>query len=82
VKQVLLATAQLAVVTPLFTTVPNRLAVLPLLAIVALGALGTGVAMLVQYGLVAEVGPTTAQMSRTSSRSSPPQQASRSSASR
>lgn len=61
-KQVLLATAQLAVVTPLFTTVPNRLAVLPLLAIVALGALGTGVAMLVQYGLVAEVGPTTAQM--------------------
>ena len=61
-KQVLLATAQLAVVTPPFTTVPNRLAVLPLLAIVALGALGTGVAMLVQYGLVAEVGPTTAQM--------------------
>ena len=34
----------------------------PLLAVVALGALGTGVALLVQYGLVAEVGPTTAQM--------------------
>ncbi|WP_033327074.1 DMT family transporter [Streptomyces yerevanensis] len=60
--QLLLATAQLAVVTPLFTTLPDRFAVLPLLAIVALGALGTGVAMLVQYGLVAEVGPTTAQM--------------------
>ncbi|MFE9642579.1 DMT family transporter [Streptomyces sp. NPDC006365] len=60
--QLLLATAQLAVVTPLFTTLPNRFTVLPLLAIVALGALGTGVAMLVQYGLVAEVGPTTAQM--------------------
>jgi drug/metabolite transporter (DMT)-like permease len=60
--QLLLATGQLAVVTPLFTTLPNRFAVLPLLAIVALGALGTGVAMLVQYGLVAEVGPTTAQM--------------------
>lgn len=60
--QLLLATAQLAVVTPLFTTLPNRFAVLPLLAIVALGTLGTGVAMLVQYGLVAEVGPTTAQM--------------------
>ncbi|NGO48341.1 DMT family transporter [Streptomyces sp. YC419] len=60
--QLLLATAQLAVVTPLFTTLPNRFAVLPLLATVALGALGTGVAMLVQYGLVAEVGPTTAQM--------------------
>ncbi|WP_198668394.1 DMT family transporter [Streptomyces triticisoli] len=60
--QLLLATLQLAVVTPLFTSVPDRLSVVPLLAIVALGALGTGVAMLVQYGLVAEVGPTTAQM--------------------
>lgn len=60
--QLLLATLQLAVVTPVFTTLPTHVAVLPLLAIAALGALGTGVAMLVQYGLVAEVGPTTAQM--------------------
>ncbi|MFE2266724.1 DMT family transporter [Streptomyces griseosporeus] len=60
--QLLLATAQLAVVTPLFTTFPTHLSLLPLLAVVALGALGTGVAMLVQYGIVAEVGPTTAQM--------------------
>ncbi|GAA1011011.1 DMT family transporter [Streptomyces thermogriseus] len=60
--QLLLATLQLAVVTPLFTSAPDRLSVVPLLAVVTLGALGTGVAMLVQYGLVAEVGPTTAQM--------------------
>ncbi|MGV9255453.1 DMT family transporter [Streptomyces sp. NPDC003697] len=60
--QLLLATLQLAVVTPVFTDLPGRLSVLPLLAIAALGALGTGLAMLVQYGLVAEVGPTTAQM--------------------
>ncbi|MDX3582217.1 DMT family transporter [Streptomyces europaeiscabiei] len=60
--QLLLATAQLAIVTPLFTTLPSSFPVLPLLAVVALGALGTGVAMLVQYGLVSEVGPTTAQM--------------------
>ncbi|MFF4213422.1 DMT family transporter [Streptomyces sp. NPDC001796] len=60
--QLLLAMLQLAVVTPVFTTLPAHVAVLPLLAIAALGALGTGVAMLVQYGLVAEVGPTTAQM--------------------
>lgn len=59
--QLLLATLQLAVVTPLFTSAPDRLPLMPLLAVVALGALGTGVAMLVQYGLVAEVGPTTAQ---------------------
>ncbi|MFJ6833925.1 DMT family transporter [Streptomyces sp. NPDC091209] len=60
--QLLLATVQLAFVTPLFTTLPDRVAWVPLLAIAALGALGTGLAMLVQYGIVAEVGPTTAQM--------------------
>ncbi|WP_424856841.1 DMT family transporter [Streptomyces sp. SAI-170] len=60
--QLLLATLQLAVVTPLFTSLPTRFAPGPLLAIAALGALGTGLAVLVQYGLVAEVGPTTAQM--------------------
>ncbi|MDT9700421.1 DMT family transporter [Streptomyces sp. P17] len=60
--QLLLATLQLAVVTPLFTTSPTDFPLLPLLAVAALGALGTGVAVLLQYGLVAEVGPTTAQM--------------------
>lgn len=60
--QLMLATLQLAVVTPLFTGWPTRFPVPPLLAIAALGALGTGLAMLLQYGIVAEVGPTTAQM--------------------
>jgi drug/metabolite transporter (DMT)-like permease len=60
--QLLLATVQLAVVTPLFTSVPDSYPVIPLLAVVALGALGTGFAFLLQYGLVAEIGPTTAQM--------------------
>jgi drug/metabolite transporter (DMT)-like permease len=60
--QLMLATVQLSVVTPLFTAAPDRFPVVPLLAVAALGALGTGVAVLLQYGLVAEVGPTTAQM--------------------
>ncbi|MEU1477739.1 DMT family transporter [Streptomyces sp. NPDC005760] len=60
--QLLLATAQLAVVTVLFGGIPTHVAAVPLLAVAALGALGTGVAFLLQYGLVAEVGPTTAQM--------------------
>ncbi|HET9383431.1 MAG TPA: DMT family transporter [Streptomyces sp.] len=60
--QLMLATVQLSVVTPLFTAAPDRFPVLPLLAVATLGALGTGVAVLLQYGLVAEVGPTTAQM--------------------
>ncbi|MFD5448522.1 DMT family transporter [Streptomyces sp. NPDC127100] len=60
--QLLLATLQLAVVTPLFTSVPTHFPVLPVLAVAALGAVGTGLAFLIQYDLVAEVGPTTAQM--------------------
>ncbi|MEV5606337.1 EamA family transporter [Streptomyces sp. NPDC052299] len=61
-SQLFLGTVQLAIVTPLFTTVPGGFPVLPTLAVVALGALGTGLAVLLQYGLVNEVGPTTAQM--------------------
>ncbi|MET7694219.1 DMT family transporter [Streptomyces sp. NPDC005483] len=60
--QLLVATVQLAVVTWLFGGMPTHVVALPLLAVAALGALGTGVAFLLQYGLVAEVGPTTAQM--------------------
>src|SRR3954447_4912614 len=60
--QLLLATVQLAVVTPLFTSAPSHFALVALLAVAALGALGTGLAVPIQYGLVAEVGPTTAQM--------------------
>ncbi|MFF4672199.1 DMT family transporter [Streptomyces sp. NPDC001279] len=60
--QLLLGTAQLALVTPLFTSAPEGFPLLPTLAVAALGALGTGFAMLVQFGLVEEVGPTTAQM--------------------
>ncbi|MFJ8792283.1 DMT family transporter [Streptomyces sp. NPDC102462] len=60
--QLLLAAVQLAVVTPLFTSFPSRFPLVPLLAVATLGALGTGLAVLLQYGLVAEVGPTTAQM--------------------
>ncbi|MFF5506268.1 DMT family transporter [Streptomyces roseolus] len=60
--QVGTATLQLALVTPFFTTLPDSVELLPLLAVIALGALGTGYAMLLQYGVVAEVGPTTASM--------------------
>ncbi|MEV0280342.1 DMT family transporter [Streptomyces sp. NPDC050610] len=60
--QLLVGTAQLAVATPLFSHFPRSFPLVPLLAIAALGALGTGVAFLMQYGLVAEVGPTTAML--------------------
>ncbi|WP_344070170.1 DMT family transporter [Streptomyces crystallinus] len=61
-SQLGVATLQLALVTPLFAGFPTAFHPLPLLAVAALGALGTGFAVLVQYGLVNEVGPTTAQM--------------------
>ncbi|MFI8436826.1 DMT family transporter [Streptomyces sp. NPDC079020] len=61
-SQLFLGTLQLALVTPLFTSAPDAFPLLPTLAVVALGALGTGLAVLLQYGLVEEIGPTTAQM--------------------
>ncbi|MFE7758752.1 DMT family transporter [Streptomyces sp. NPDC057418] len=61
-SQLFLGTLQLAVVTPVFTSLPDSFPLLPTLSVIALGALGTGLALLVQYGLVTEVGPTTAQM--------------------
>ncbi|MEU5050380.1 DMT family transporter [Streptomyces sp. NPDC021096] len=60
--QLLVGTVQLALAAPVFSPLPTSFPVLPLLAVVALGALGTGFAFLIQYGLVAEVGPTTATL--------------------
>ncbi|MFJ7159384.1 DMT family transporter [Streptomyces sp. NPDC101118] len=60
--QLLLATVQLGALLPFFTSAPSGLPLWPTLSVVALGALGTGFALQTQYGLVAEVGPTTAQM--------------------
>ncbi len=60
--QLALGTLQLAVVTPLFTSLPASFPITSVLSVVALGALGTGLAFLVQYGLVQEAGPTIATM--------------------
>ncbi|MEU3463886.1 DMT family transporter [Streptomyces sp. NPDC006733] len=61
-SQLLLGSAQLALITPFFTSVPESFPILPVLSVVALGALGTGIAFLLQYALVAEKGPTIAVM--------------------
>ncbi|PWI45681.1 DMT family transporter [Streptomyces sp. ICBB 8177] len=60
--QLLAGTVQLAVVTPLFTSLPHSFPLPSVLSVVALGALGTGFAFLTQYGLVQEAGPTIATM--------------------
>ncbi|MEU6894186.1 DMT family transporter [Streptomyces sp. NPDC046557] len=60
--QLMVSALQLLVVSALFTSAPSGFPLWPTLAVVALGALGTGTALQMQYGLVAEVGPTTAQM--------------------
>ncbi|WP_153456905.1 DMT family transporter [Streptomyces smaragdinus] len=60
--QLLVGTVQLAVAAAVLTPVPTSFPLLPVLSVVALGALGTGTAFLLQYGLVSEVGPTTATM--------------------
>ncbi|MGW6688784.1 DMT family transporter [Streptomyces sp. NPDC054961] len=60
--QLLVATVQLAAVSSLFTSAPTSFPLWPTLSVIALGTLGTGLALQMQYGLVAEIGPTTAQM--------------------
>ncbi|WP_330295249.1 DMT family transporter [Streptomyces sp. NBC_00503] len=60
--QLLVSTLQLAAVSALFTTAPSSFPLWPTLSVIALGALGTGLALQMQYGLVTEIGPTTAQM--------------------
>ncbi|MFJ3726840.1 DMT family transporter [Streptomyces sp. NPDC090045] len=60
--QLIVSTLQLSLVSALFTTAPASFPLWPTLSVIALGALGTGMALQMQYGLVTEVGPTTAQM--------------------
>ncbi|WP_416371117.1 DMT family transporter [Streptomyces sp. MB09-01] len=60
--QLMVSTLQLALVSVLFTAAPTSFPLWPTLSVIALGALGTGMALQMQYGLVTEVGPTTAQM--------------------
>ncbi|MFJ5614072.1 DMT family transporter [Streptomyces sp. NPDC093221] len=61
-SQLSLGTAQLLLVTPFFTSMPDSYPLKSVLSVLALGALGTGVAFLIQYGLVAEKGPTIGSM--------------------
>ncbi|MFI9782969.1 DMT family transporter [Kitasatospora sp. NPDC051984] len=53
---------ELALVTPLITSLPQAFPPGPTLSLVVLGALGTGIAFLIQYGLVRDAGATVASM--------------------
>lgn len=61
-SQLMLGTLQLVLVTPFFTSIPSSYPAKSVLSVLALGALGTGFAFLIQYGLVAEKGPTIGAM--------------------
>ncbi|MBD0737740.1 DMT family transporter [Streptomyces sp. CBMA29] len=61
-SQLSIGTAQLLLVTPFFTSMPDSYPLTSVLSVLALGALGTGFAFLIQYGLVAEKGPTIGSM--------------------
>jgi drug/metabolite transporter (DMT)-like permease len=58
--QLLCGSAILAVLTPVLSSAPTRLPVAPVLSVVALGALGTGVAYILNYGIIARAGATVA----------------------
>jgi drug/metabolite transporter (DMT)-like permease len=60
--QVLIATAQLAVVTPFFSSAPSHITLKIWGCILALGALGTGVAYVLSYDIIRRAGATTASL--------------------
>jgi drug/metabolite transporter (DMT)-like permease len=58
--QLLCATAMIALATVLFTSAPAHLGAGPLLSVIALGALGTGIAYVLNYAVVRRAGATIA----------------------
>jgi drug/metabolite transporter (DMT)-like permease len=60
--QVLLGTLQLAVVTPFFSSVPSHISLKVWGCILALGALGTGLAYVLSYDIIGRAGATTASL--------------------
>ena len=60
--QLLSASVVLAVVTLTSTPAPGTLSLDVIASMIALGALGTGVAYVLNYGLIRDVGPTVASM--------------------
>ena len=56
--QMLIGTVQLAIITPIVTTAPTHVPGHVVLAIVTLGALGTGLAYVLQYTLIRTAGAT------------------------
>src|SRR5262249_37057286 len=58
--QLLCGSAMLAVLTPALTGAPAALPLLPVLSVTALGALGTGVAYILNYGIITKAGATIA----------------------
>ncbi|ASU83434.1 EamA family transporter [Nocardiopsis gilva YIM 90087] len=58
--QLLAGTAQLLIITPLATDMPPELPLRVILAVTALGALGTGLAYVLQYAIIGAAGATIA----------------------
>jgi drug/metabolite transporter (DMT)-like permease len=60
--QVLIATVQLAIVTPFFSDAPSHITLKIWGSILALGALGTGLAYVLSYDIIGRAGATTASL--------------------
>src|SRR5690348_15371177 len=60
--QILIATVQLAVVTPFFSSAPSHITLKVWGSMLALGALGTGLAYVLSYDLIGRAGATTASL--------------------
>jgi drug/metabolite transporter (DMT)-like permease len=60
--QVMIATLQLAIVTPAFSSAPSHISLKVWGSMLALGALGTGIAYVLSYDVIGRAGATTASL--------------------
>jgi drug/metabolite transporter (DMT)-like permease len=60
--QVLLGTVQLAAIAPFFSSAPDALSAKVIASMVALGALGTGIAYVLNYDVISRAGATNASL--------------------
>lgn len=58
--QLLCATVELAIITPIFTLAPATVPLKVIVSVIVLGAVGTGIAYILNYSIIRDAGPTMA----------------------
>ncbi|MGH2442085.1 MAG: DMT family transporter [Chloroflexota bacterium] len=60
--QLICGTIEIAIITPFFTSMPASISIKSWVSVIILGALGTGIAFVLNYGLIRDIGATMASI--------------------